>query len=92
MSESALFTAVETDWQNDLQGNQLQLQPVTVDNSQSPGHSARGRRTQASQKRRENECLAEEALTQRNAREEARTSETLRGKAKSGPRQAHIDL
>ena len=41
--QSAFFTAVGTDWPNDIQGNQLQ--PIAADNSQPPGRSTRGHRS-----------------------------------------------
>ena len=90
MSESALFRAVETDWPIDLQGNQLQ--PVAADNSQPPVRSTSGHLAQALRKHREDEGLAEEDLTQRNAMEEARAAGASRRKAKSRPGQAHLDL
>ena len=68
--QSALFTAVGTDWPNDIQGNQLQ--PITADNSQPLGRSTRGHRS------------SRRSLTQRNAREEVRIASWRNVMGRSG--------
>ena len=57
MSESALFTAAETDWPNDLQGNNCRLSLQVIVNPQGAVSKGAARRRQASQERRENEGL-----------------------------------
>ena len=93
MSESALFTAVETNWPNKPQGDQtlsaigvpVGLRRPREDKTQPAGRAIRRRRSHASWKRQESENIAVTVGCQRRGR-------SVTERAMSGTGQAGLSV